>query len=102
MLNADYLCPSATNIFSPAATVISTSHTDTVDPGQHEFELCGSTYTRIFFFNIKYYGTMIPCWLNLRMRNHVYGRTAYKEEPCIQSVDYKLFSDFQLWGGERL
>lgn len=86
MLDADYLCPSATNIFSPAATVISMLHTDTVDPGQHEFELCRSTYTRIFFFTIKYYGTMIPRWLNLQMRkelrvrkNCLKGGTVYTE-----------------------
>ena len=46
---------------------------------QHGLELNGSTFT--WFFNSKYDSCTrtIRSWLNLRMQNHRYGQSAYKE-----------------------
>ena len=59
---------------------------------QHGFELCRCTYTWIFFFHqiLQYYS--IHGWLNLKMWN------LEREEPKIRRADYKLYTDFQLYG----
>ena len=59
--------------------------TNTVDLPQHRFELCRSTYMQIF----KNTTVLYDPWLV----------QSVEAELWVCRADYKLYSDFQLWGG---